>query len=635
MVRRVRIFGSVLVIAAAALVTSSRAPVEAAETPVDLGAAEGFAVLGAATVTNTGSSVISGDLGVSPGSAVTGFPPGTVTNGAIHVADALAAQAQVAVTTAYNDAAGRVPTATVSAELGGQTFTSGVYTGGALGITGTVTLDAQGDPNAVFVFQAASTLITASASSVALVNGADPCNVFWQVGSSATLGTGSSLAGTVLALTSITATTGVTVDGRLLARNGAVTLDTNTVTTQDCAPALEPNLAVTKTAALVGGGTTLNPGDQLEYTVTVGSTGSQLAGAVVATDVVPSGTTFVPGSLTIGGAAVSDGAGDDAGEYDVTGGRVVVRLGTGASPTAGGDLVVGATVIVTFRVQVGPAPPAGAVVSNQAELFFRSPTTGITRTTLSDDPAVPGSADPTDVDVNDPPNAVNDTANTLEDMPVDVAVLANDSDPEGGVLQVVAGTRGAAGGSVTCSASSCTYTPAVGFTGPGAFTYEAEDPAGGRSEATVTVTVTAATGGLSITVPVTDDLGTVTAGALSLTGQLGAVSVLDDRHVTLSTWTVTVTSTDFTTGAGSPHEHVPATDVSYDGGPAAQTSGPGTFTPGPGGPLDEARVAVSWLGLIDPNRAGSSASWRPTLHVLLRPDLVAGPYVGTITHSVA
>jgi hypothetical protein len=182
---------------------------------------------------------------VSPGTAVVGFPPGIVNNGTIHAADAAAAQAQADVTTAYNDAAGRSTTATVTADLGGQTLVSGVYTGATLGLTGTVTLDAQGDPNAVFIFQAASTLITASSSVVALTNGADACNVYWQVGSSATLGTNSAFVGTVLALTSVAATTSATVNGRLLARNGAVTLDSNIITNSTCAT-LAPTTTTTQ-----------------------------------------------------------------------------------------------------------------------------------------------------------------------------------------------------------------------------------------------------------------------------------------------------------------------------------------------------------------------------------------------------
>jgi hypothetical protein len=195
-----------------------------------LGTAQTFAVLGGSTVTNTGSSVLTGDLGVSPGSAITGFPPGIV-NGTTHAGDATALGAQNAVTTAYNALAGEVCTSNLSGQdLGGMKLTPGVYcfTSSAQ-LTGTLTLDAQGSASAVFVFKIGSTLTTTSGSSVVVINGGSNCNVFWQVGSSATLGTGTTFAGNILALTSIALNTGASVSGRALARNGAVTLDTNTV----------------------------------------------------------------------------------------------------------------------------------------------------------------------------------------------------------------------------------------------------------------------------------------------------------------------------------------------------------------------------------------------------------------------
>ena len=196
-----------------------------------LGTAETYAVLAGSTVTSTGDTTVDGDLGVSPGSAVTGFPPGILSNGVFHVADAPAIQAQVDLVAAYNDVAGRGVDATLAAGLGGTTLTPGVYDSAdtTFGITGTLTLDAQGDANAVFIFQAGSTLTTASGSDVVLINGAQAGNVFWQVGSSATLGTDSTFAGSILALTSITLTTGANVEGRVLARNGAVTMDSNHV----------------------------------------------------------------------------------------------------------------------------------------------------------------------------------------------------------------------------------------------------------------------------------------------------------------------------------------------------------------------------------------------------------------------
>ncbi len=200
--------------------------------PVDLGTAAPFAVLaGTPTVTNTGPTTITGSVGISPGAAVTGFPPGIV-NGTIHKADAVALQAKADLTAAYTDAAGRPVTAT-HGTLGGLTLASGVYTAGGvvLDLTGTLTLDGKGDSSSVWVFQATSSLVTASSSAVTLINGASPCNVFWQVTSSATLGSGSSFAGTIMALTSITMADGVTVNGRAVARNGDVTLTNDTITT--------------------------------------------------------------------------------------------------------------------------------------------------------------------------------------------------------------------------------------------------------------------------------------------------------------------------------------------------------------------------------------------------------------------
>jgi hypothetical protein len=210
-----------------------------AATAVNLGTASNFAVLGGSTVTNTGSSVVNGDLGLSPGTSVTGFPPGTL-NGMQLVANAAAVAAQADLTTAYDNAAGQTPVSTVPTELGGTTKLAGIYdsSAGTFGLTGTLTLDGQNNASAVFIFKTASTLITAGASNVTLTNGAQACNVFWQVGSSATLGTNSTFKGNILALTSATLTTGANVEGRVLARNGAVTLDSNTITRPNCSTAV-------------------------------------------------------------------------------------------------------------------------------------------------------------------------------------------------------------------------------------------------------------------------------------------------------------------------------------------------------------------------------------------------------------
>lgn len=218
---------------AALLVVGSGA--DAAQGPVGLGTAASFAVLAGAGISNTGPTVIDGDTGSFPTPTETGFNT-VVQTGTNHGGDAVTQQAKTDLGTAYTDAAGRLPVSTVPVELGGTTLIPGVYqsAAGTFGLTGTVTLNAQGNPAAEFVFQAASTLITASNSSVRLVNGASPCNVVWQVGSSATFGTGTQFAGDVLAYTSITADTGASFQGRLLAENGAVTLDTNTVDNASC-----------------------------------------------------------------------------------------------------------------------------------------------------------------------------------------------------------------------------------------------------------------------------------------------------------------------------------------------------------------------------------------------------------------
>ena len=206
-----------------------------AATAVNLSTADNFAVLAGSGITNTGSSVINGDIRSFPTTTITGFPPGTV-NGTNHAGDAVTQGAKTDLVTAYNNAAGQTPVSTVPTELGGTTKTAGIYDSadGTFGITGTLTLDAQGDPNAVFIFKTASTLITAGSSNVVLANGVQACNVFWQVGSSATLGTNSTFKGNILALTSSTLTTGANVEGRVLARNGAVTLDSNIITKATC-----------------------------------------------------------------------------------------------------------------------------------------------------------------------------------------------------------------------------------------------------------------------------------------------------------------------------------------------------------------------------------------------------------------
>jgi hypothetical protein len=225
--------GFAAVAVAATVLIFNPAGASAAEAPVGLGTAGNFSVLAGSTVTNTGATTLAQSLGVHPGSTATGFPPGLV-GGATHLGDAVALQAKSDLTTAYNDAAGRTPFTNHASELGGATLIPGVYRIGAAQVTGQLTLNAQGNPQAVFIFQIASTLTTASNSSVVFINGASPCNVYWQVGSSATLGTGTHFVGNIMALASIAMTTGARLQGRALARTAAVTLDTNVITEPVC-----------------------------------------------------------------------------------------------------------------------------------------------------------------------------------------------------------------------------------------------------------------------------------------------------------------------------------------------------------------------------------------------------------------
>jgi len=232
------------------LVLASLVSISAAQ--VLLGTAQTFAVLGGSMVTNTGASVVTGDVGVAPGLAITDFPSG---GGTLHAGDAVAQQAQADVTAAYNNLAGRAcDTALTGQDLGGLTLMAGVYcfTSSAQ-LTGNLTLDAQGATNAEFIFQIFSTLVTATNSAVLLINGTNACNVFWQVGSSATISTATAFQGNIVALSSISLATGTTLSGRAIARTSEVTVDTSVISASNC---FDGEPTGTSTATSTGGTTT-------------------------------------------------------------------------------------------------------------------------------------------------------------------------------------------------------------------------------------------------------------------------------------------------------------------------------------------------------------------------------------------
>ncbi|MFF3342970.1 ice-binding family protein [Streptomyces flavidovirens] len=303
---------------AAVMVAVTPTQALAIATPVPLGTAASFSVLAGTEVTNTGPSVIDHDLGVHPGTAISGFPPGVVL-GEIHSADAVAQQAKSDLVQAYNNAAGQATDFALPAQIGnGDTLLPGVHTAvSGVGLTGDLILDAGGNPNAVWVFQIPEALTTASSSRVLLTNGASACNVYWQIGSSATLGTNSTFVGTIMALTSISVTTGTNIEGRALARNGAVTLDTNRIFLGECATNGGTTSGTTNggtTTGTTNGGTTT--GTTTGGTTTGVTSGGVLGGPIVS---IVGGSTSGNTSGNTQGNTSGNTAGNTAG--NTTGGN--------------------------------------------------------------------------------------------------------------------------------------------------------------------------------------------------------------------------------------------------------------------------------------------------------------------------
>ncbi|MFJ3385894.1 MULTISPECIES: ice-binding family protein [unclassified Curtobacterium] len=320
--------------------------------PVGLGIAATYGVLGASAVTNTGATLVTGDLGVAPGTSVTGFggAPNGVVTGTTHPTDptdTAAVQAQLDATTAYTVAASLTPTRTGIRELNGLSLIPGVYTGGELALANNGALTLAGDADSVWVFQAASTLTIGSGTRISITGGANACNVFWQVGSSATIGTGAQFQGTVLADQSISVTNGATVAGRLLARNGAVTLDTDRITAPTGCPTPgtpQPSVAPTITSGTPATATAGTP-----YSATVTANG------------LPKPTFSDDGTLPDGLAidtttGVISGTPTTAGTTSVT---ITAGNGTGPDATQTFDFTVAPAAVVPT-----PTPtPTPAVVS--------------------------------------------------------------------------------------------------------------------------------------------------------------------------------------------------------------------------------------------------------------------------------
>lgn len=394
---RPRVIRALVALVTTALIAApliGASPALAATSSVALGAATSYSVLGHETVTNTGNTVVGGDLGVSPGTSVTGFGPGRIlaNGGNFHSADSSSAAAQAALTTAYNDAASRPLTSSIVTgdyQLGGRTFGPGVYgAASSAQITGTVTLDGGGDPNAVFIFQMGSTLTTAAgspsipASIVKLINGAKPANVFWQVGSSATLGTYSYFSGTIMALASVTVTTGAHVRGRALASTGAVTLDDDDFASAP--PSFSSGIKITSSATsstatpTISGTADASNGTLVTVTVTP-TTGP----AITLQATVTGGTWSVPSSALANGtytvvATVIDSAGNPLSDtqtltVDTTTappGSLAIAItssvaSTSSTPTISGSVTApnGSNVVVTVKAGATPVEIAAATIT--------------------------------------------------------------------------------------------------------------------------------------------------------------------------------------------------------------------------------------------------------------------------------
>ena len=332
--------GAALVVATVSVATLGSQSATAIATTIDLGKATPYNVLAGETATNSGPSVLELGLGVHPGTTAPGFGPGQV-QGETHLGDSVASEAKDALVSAYNDATDQPADTTISAsDIGNSVFKPGVHSReGALLLTGTVTLDAEGDSDAVFLFKISSDFTLATSSTVATINGADPCRVFWQVGSSATMGASTTFVGTMMALTSISTESGTTVDGRLLARNGSVTL-INTVFTDAACTADVPGTDIPGTDIP---GTDI-PGTDIPGTDIPGTDipGTDIPGTdIPGTDTPGTDTPGTPGNSSPG----STGSGSSISGGGPGGPNQLSATGTGTLPLLVGAGTVGVSAI--------------------------------------------------------------------------------------------------------------------------------------------------------------------------------------------------------------------------------------------------------------------------------------------------
>ena len=341
MVKRVFATLSVAVTIAALSAASSASADTVINGPINLGTAANYGALAGSTVTNTGATEITGLVGVYPGSAITGFPPGI--SAGEQAATTTEAAAQSDLTIAYGVASSLTPTATGLGDLVGQTLVAGVYRGGVLSLSGDVTLNGQGNANAVWVFQADSALDIGSGSRVVLTNGANACNVFWKVGSSATIDTSAQFVGTVLADQAIVARTGASIQGRLLARIAEVTLENNLITV----PIGCSSGGVVTSSPVVTSGSPTPASLGRPYNFTVAAAGSPTASFAIDSGALPAG-------LTLDGAT----------------GRIVgtpTDLGTSSFVVRASNGVPSDT-LVTLAITVSPAALAATGLQDTAPL---------------------------------------------------------------------------------------------------------------------------------------------------------------------------------------------------------------------------------------------------------------------------